>query len=460
MEILNGDNIGFLPFKGLKKITDLIYYEGPVLSHFIDEFDKIILFYWIDYNSEYNRWLVFQITEEQLYKYLLRGISLLNLFGKPVNDIFYTIEIADTLEYKNVVQIIKGNLPSVYIPESNSYFNFKIPAVYNKVKAYEESAVRELFKSQAVYLKAKPKSTLSHGLVSAVDGGNLLLAFGNSFNALVEVSVKNAFIERKIVSKKRIKNATDIFLKDFQQNIVISEAASFAIAITPNDFVQTKESFLNREWKQSLFEKFKNEVIAIDIKTSSEIDAIINNYSREDGIADIYKPIIELYNNDNISINITDKNFKEQRVLRRIPENVADRLTSSIKILKPQVEHQEFDRFGLIKVDETGKPTRKPPTLFESDISSAWSTNHIILEAKTYKLSKPILSNYRYEKNVHFIENDILNIFASGEDYTETVSDFYRQFDDLYNSYKTITPETTEQVAIKATLDTLVLKEN
>ena len=38
MEMLKGQDIGILPFKELKKVSDLISYEGPILSHFKDAF--------------------------------------------------------------------------------------------------------------------------------------------------------------------------------------------------------------------------------------------------------------------------------------------------------------------------------------------------------------------------------------------------------------------------------------
>src|SRR5688572_17020448 len=128
MEMLVGENIGKLPFRGLKKVADLIYFDGPILSHFKDEFNKDLLFYWVDYNNEVNRWIVIQINEHLLSKYLLKKIPLTNIFNNPINDIFFSLEIGDKLEYRNIVQIFKGDLPGEYMPEDNSVFSYSIPS--------------------------------------------------------------------------------------------------------------------------------------------------------------------------------------------------------------------------------------------------------------------------------------------------------------------------------------------
>lgn len=147
-----------LPFKEIKKISDLIFFEGPVLSHFKDKYGKDILFYWVDLDENFNRWLVIQVSEKQLYNYLLKNISLRNIFETPVNDIFYSVEIGDTLKYNNVIQIFKDDLNEKYVPEEGSYFESELPSHYNKKKeVYEEDFLLETFLQTAAFMKANPK---------------------------------------------------------------------------------------------------------------------------------------------------------------------------------------------------------------------------------------------------------------------------------------------------------------
>ncbi len=127
---LTGENIKSLPFKGLNKISDLIYFDGPLLSHFKDTDNRNILFYWVDCDKEYNRWLLFETSEDDLISYLKKEKTFFSLIQNPVNDVFYTLEIGSVFEYRNIQKISKENLPSDYMPERDTPSLIDVPDVY------------------------------------------------------------------------------------------------------------------------------------------------------------------------------------------------------------------------------------------------------------------------------------------------------------------------------------------
>ena len=43
------------PTKDLRKVTDLIYFDGPFLSHYVSKSGDNYLSYWVDYNFFNNR---------------------------------------------------------------------------------------------------------------------------------------------------------------------------------------------------------------------------------------------------------------------------------------------------------------------------------------------------------------------------------------------------------------------
>jgi len=47
LEKVHGNIIKELPFGKLTKIEDLLYYEGPILTHFKGELGENLLFYWV-----------------------------------------------------------------------------------------------------------------------------------------------------------------------------------------------------------------------------------------------------------------------------------------------------------------------------------------------------------------------------------------------------------------------------
>ena len=57
MKTINGFSINF-DFSKLIKVADLIYYDGPLLSHYVSNKGENYLFYWVDVDNEYNRWVV------------------------------------------------------------------------------------------------------------------------------------------------------------------------------------------------------------------------------------------------------------------------------------------------------------------------------------------------------------------------------------------------------------------
>lgn len=113
MEKIKGIKLLEFPLRNLRKITDLIYFDGPLLSHFKDENNDSYFFYWCDVDENYNRWLVFRVGNVD--NYLTGKISLRELI-QTATDI-YSVDIDNDLQYYNVfripqdlVNILEGSL--------------------------------------------------------------------------------------------------------------------------------------------------------------------------------------------------------------------------------------------------------------------------------------------------------------------------------------------------------------
>jgi len=57
MKEVNGFSMSF-DFSKLKKKVDLIEMDGPLLSLYQNEQGDSYLFYWLDADSQYNRWML------------------------------------------------------------------------------------------------------------------------------------------------------------------------------------------------------------------------------------------------------------------------------------------------------------------------------------------------------------------------------------------------------------------
>ena len=121
MEEIKGTKLDKFPLKNLIKVADLIYFDGPLLSHFRSEYGDNYLYYWFDANENFNRWLVFRVADKSLNDYLSGEVSLRELVENPWDGFVYLVDIDDDLGFHNLQMV--QDLPSSYLPKADSYFD-------------------------------------------------------------------------------------------------------------------------------------------------------------------------------------------------------------------------------------------------------------------------------------------------------------------------------------------------
>lgn len=128
MRTIEGYNINY-DFTGFRKIADLIYFEGPLLSHYVSSKGDDYLFYWVDRDESYNRWLVLRVSLANLQKYIGKEMSLRELIAHPNDGYLYSIDVNNDIQYHNVKLVEPSALPEEYLPDVDSYYAFSpIPA--------------------------------------------------------------------------------------------------------------------------------------------------------------------------------------------------------------------------------------------------------------------------------------------------------------------------------------------
>lgn len=124
MEVLETYNNQQIDFKNhLFRIGDIINLEGPVLSLFQDNVDKVLyLFDWVDSNENTNRWLIYKVKPEILFQFLAKKITYKTMFDWLNEDNFY---FADIIYSENIDYVIKRLkvLPKKYIPTKETFFD-------------------------------------------------------------------------------------------------------------------------------------------------------------------------------------------------------------------------------------------------------------------------------------------------------------------------------------------------
>ena len=108
----------------LRKVADLIYFDGPFLSHYVSKSGDNYLSYWVDCDENNQRWLVFRVGINSLQNYVNKKKSLYDLI-KGVDDGFvYAVDISEDETLSVPLMIFLADIPDEYLPTADSYFDF------------------------------------------------------------------------------------------------------------------------------------------------------------------------------------------------------------------------------------------------------------------------------------------------------------------------------------------------
>lgn len=111
MITINGISNKF-DFNKITKISDLIYFDGPLLSHYIYDAGDNFLFYWLDADREFNRWMIVRTSEEAIRKYVGKDIPLIQLIRNSPDNFVRLVDVDSDFEYHNS-QIV-GSQPFLF----------------------------------------------------------------------------------------------------------------------------------------------------------------------------------------------------------------------------------------------------------------------------------------------------------------------------------------------------------
>lgn len=138
MRQIEGFDLQF-DFSDFKKVADLVYFDGPFLSHYVSGKGDDYLFYWVDRDDTDNRWLVLRVSLANLQKYIGKKLTLRELIENPNDGFLYAVDVDNDLNYHNVKLVQPSALPEEYLPEADSYYAFEpIPTMdANELMTYE-----------------------------------------------------------------------------------------------------------------------------------------------------------------------------------------------------------------------------------------------------------------------------------------------------------------------------------
>lgn len=136
MESLKGQKISRLPFGTLKKVADLVYFDGPLLALFKNEHGDSYLYHWCDVDDSNNRWLIFRVDDRDLNRFMSSKLSLHQLVLNPPDGFLVSADVDNDRHYHNLHLLTPQDLPDDYVPESDSLYS-EIPRMPSVDKVAE-----------------------------------------------------------------------------------------------------------------------------------------------------------------------------------------------------------------------------------------------------------------------------------------------------------------------------------
>lgn len=249
MNTINGFSINF-DFSKLIKVADLIYYDGPLLSHYVSNKGENYLFYWVDVDNEYNRWVVIRTDIFSIQQYLEKKSTLHSIITQPNDGFVYTVDIDDKIHYHNIKLVPIANLPEEYTPTENSYYAFEIE------DTIDLAAISQKYSSGILEIHISGKD---------VKYGSIPL------NKFAPIIPKIEDIRKSMSSKfiKRVKHSNTYLERNAKQNIdrelrldtqyeyMYSLAGSIRIILKPINQQTSFSTTYSDDFAQDLIQLFK-----------------------------------------------------------------------------------------------------------------------------------------------------------------------------------------------------------
>lgn len=115
---------GNLSINEFIKVSDLIYFDGPFLSHYVHKSGDNYLSYWVDCDDTTQRWLVFRVGIVTLQRFVNRKQTLFELMRDLDDGFVYLIDVDNKGFSTKPLIVFYTNLPDDYLPDTDSYYDF------------------------------------------------------------------------------------------------------------------------------------------------------------------------------------------------------------------------------------------------------------------------------------------------------------------------------------------------
>ena len=118
---LKGESV-VLRQEDFKKLGEFLYYEGSLLSHFVNAKNEDFIMKWVGEKTGFHRWLLFKTNYELLHRFFKGEISDRELVIQNPEEHVYFLDIDQDINWENIIKVKIADLSVDYLPLPDSFY--------------------------------------------------------------------------------------------------------------------------------------------------------------------------------------------------------------------------------------------------------------------------------------------------------------------------------------------------
>jgi hypothetical protein len=356
----------------LVKVDDLIYYDGPLLSHYSNRNKtKHYLFNWLDYDSDYNRWLVLEVSLPHLFDYLSNKRTLLDIMRQEYNNKLLVTDMDAEGVCTNALLVFSSELLPEYVPVTDSYYGEEMApsyaAFFEKVQQeFDYAPYLAVMRSKAVRFRLEPLGHRFGSTLGAADIGNFLQRVTRSIRSYMEVRFMDLF-RAKYVAEDEQKALSLVLEASGDPRAVFANHGSFEIDLAM-DTLQLVNMVDNDViiWQRQVLQEYKRNVFDFEFTSAAHLPETLVNATDEQ-LRAIFQPILMIANNLHYTVRTRTAIVEPYKLLKAVPREAQRRVNPP----KPKVNIDEELETELANVLLELKRGQDPTTLTISQLKRA-----------------------------------------------------------------------------------------
>ena len=402
------NNKKIFDLKQFERIEDIIFIDEPILTHYKRN-DKDFLFYLVDTLENCDNYLILEVEEASIYKYLTKNLSLRNLILQNQN-IAYFLEQDFDGNILNLDVIQTDLIDDNYLPLEDSFLKYQPTEnsyYYKFIREFESKSYLVNLREEAFYVKFAPNNTKYSDTIGLNElATDLLSNLSKSFKNFLKADFFVAFKELKTDNIK-LQNIFNRILPDLDFRMVDLKYGSFEVGLAVDKVMKSSiEDKEIKDWALDVGYKYKNIVLDEDYD-EKVVNHILESYDEEDR-KKIFNPIFKITQNPNYSLQIKDSKHEKYTTIRVKNKSVIDKIippTKKVIQLEDKKDYEIVQFTTLIDKNNVSQTVKIENTLFNStDNTDVLLTNR---EFEKYgynvKFEISIPLNIRAEKDTIFL---------------------------------------------------------